>query len=50
MFLNIGSRLLEFLMCGLGLLNIGFKIVPRLLDRRMSKHESLELKRLIAFW
>jgi hypothetical protein len=35
---------------GLGFLNIGLDIVPKLLDRRMGNHESLELKKLIAFW
>jgi hypothetical protein len=39
-----------FLNIGLGFLNIHLDIVPKLLDRRMGNHESLELKRLIASW
>jgi hypothetical protein len=40
----------SFLNMGLSFLNIGLEIVPRLLDRKMGKHESLELKKLIASW
>jgi hypothetical protein len=40
----------SFLDMGLSFLNIGLEIVPKLLDRRMGKHESLKLKRLIASW
>jgi len=38
----------SFLNMGLGFLNIGLDIIPRLLNRRMGDHESLELKRLIT--
>jgi hypothetical protein len=31
----------SFLNMGLGFLNIGLDIVPKLLDRRMNNHESL---------
>jgi hypothetical protein len=40
----------SFLNIGLGFSNIDLNIVPKLLDRRMGNHESLELKKLIAFW
>jgi len=40
----------SFLDMGLSFLNIGLDIVPKLLDKRMVNHKSLELKRLIAFW
>jgi hypothetical protein len=40
----------SFLDMGLGFLNIGLDIVPRLLDKRMVYPKSLELKRLVAFW
>jgi hypothetical protein len=40
----------SFLNMGLGFLNIGLDIVPKLLDRRIGNHESLELKRFIASW
>jgi hypothetical protein len=35
---------------GLGFLNIGLDIAPKLLDKRMGNHESFEFKRLIASW
>jgi hypothetical protein len=35
---------------GLGFLNIGLDIVPRLLKRRMGDFESFELKKLVALW
>jgi hypothetical protein len=40
----------SFLDMGLSFLNKGLDIVPKLLDKRMVDHKSLELKRLIAFW
>jgi hypothetical protein len=40
----------SFLNTGLGFLDIGLNIAPKLLDRRMGNHESLEFKRLIASW
>jgi hypothetical protein len=39
----------SFFDMGLSFLNIGLDIVPKLLDKRMVNHKSLELKRLVAF-
>jgi hypothetical protein len=44
------SEVPSFLNMGLGFLNIGLDIVPRLLDKRMGNHESFELKRIVAHW
>jgi hypothetical protein len=40
----------SFLDMGLSFLNIRLDIAPKLLDKRMVNHKSLELKRLVAFW
>jgi hypothetical protein len=40
----------SFLDMGLSFLSTGLDIFPKLLDKRMVNHKSLELKRLVAFW
>jgi hypothetical protein len=40
----------SFLNMGFNFLNIGLEIVPWLLDRKIGKHESLELKKFLASW